>query len=172
MPGYRLAINGASGLLGASAVLTALAIGAGEISVFGRRSEVLEELADVDPRVMRGGDEGEYELVLECSGGNDTTRTEALIADLHRGGTAVFVGALTAPLSIDASHLMRADLALCGSFWFPRDTPAKLLRLVASGALDLSPFQAEVYPLTKINEALERSLVSGGLRHVSLAFQG
>ena len=106
----RLAINGAIGLLGVSVVLTALALGAGEISVFGRRNEILKQLADLDPRVTVGGDEGEFELVLECSGGNDPTRTEALIADLRRGGTAVFVGALTAPLSLDASRLMRADL--------------------------------------------------------------
>jgi D-arabinose 1-dehydrogenase-like Zn-dependent alcohol dehydrogenase len=145
-PGCRLAVNGASGLLGASAVLIALALGAGEISVFGRRSEILEQLAGLDPRVTVGGDEG-------------------------RRGTAVFVGALTAPLALDASRLMRADLTLRGSFWFPRDMPVNLLRLIASGALNLSPVQAEAYPLTKINEALQRSLVSGGLRHVSLTCQ-
>ena len=60
-------------------------------------------------------------------------------------------------------------LTLQGSFWFPRETPARLLRLIAGGALDLSPLQAEVFPPTEINEALERSLaVSGGLRHVCL----
>ena len=172
-PGCRLAINGASGLLGASAVLVALAVGAGEISVFGRRSEILERLADLDPRVTVGGDVGEFDLVLACAGGSDTRRTEALIARLRRGGTAVFVGALTAPLSLDGSHLMRADLTLRGSFWFPRETPAKLLCLIAGGALDLSPVEAEVFSLMKINEALERSLaVSGGLRHVSLTCQG
>jgi D-arabinose 1-dehydrogenase-like Zn-dependent alcohol dehydrogenase len=170
-PGCRLAVNGASGLLGASAVLIALALGAGEISVFGRRSEILEQLAGLDPRVTVGGDEGEFELVLDCSGGNNATQSEALIARLHRRGTAVFVGALTAPLALDASRLMRADLTLRGSFWFPREVPVNLLRLIASGALNLSPVQAEAYPLTKINEALQRSLVSGGLRHVSLTCQ-
>lgn len=172
-PGCCLAINGASGLLGASAVLVAMAVGASEISVFGRRSEILEQLADLDPRVTVGGDASEFDLVLECVSGNDTTRTEALIAQLRRGGTAVFVGALTAPLSVDVSHLMRADLTLRGSFWFPREMPAKLLRLITGGALNLSPVEAEVFPLMKINEALERSLaVSGGLRHVSLTCQG
>lgn len=172
MPGCRLAINGASGLLGTSAVLTALALGAGKINVFGRRSKILERLGDLDPRVTVGGDEGEFEFVLECSSGNNATQTETLITNLRRGGTAVFVGALTAPLSLDASHLMRADLTLLGSFWFPRETPIKLLRLITSGALDLSPIQAETYPLTRINEAIERSLVVGGLQHISLSCQG
>jgi alcohol dehydrogenase len=170
-PGCRMAINGATGHLGTSAVLTALALGAGEISVFGRRNEILKQLANLDQRVIVGGDEDDVDFILECSGGNDTTRTKSLIAGLSRGGTIVFVGALTAPVSLDASHLMRSDLTLRGSFWFPRETPPKLLRLFAGGSLDLTPLHAEVYPLTKINEALERSLILGGLRHVSLACQ-
>ena len=168
-PGCRLAINGASGLLGGSAVLTALALGAGEVSLFGRRKAILQDLADLDRRVILGRDEDEFDFVLDCAGGGSTGRTETLIGRLRRGGAVSFVGALTAPLSVDASLLMRANLKLQGSFWFPRETPAKLLRLIAGGALDLSPLQAEVFPLTEINEALERSLaVSGGLRHVCL----
>jgi len=167
--GYRLAINGASGLLGASAVLTALALGAGEISIYGRRCEILDQLVDLDPRVKLGRVEDEFDFVLECAGGSDSSKTEALIAKLRRGGAAVFVGALTAPLTIDASRLMRAGLTLRGSFWLPRQTSARLLRMIAGGSLDLSPLQAEIYPLSKINEAVQRSLVAGGLRHVSLA---
>ena len=88
---------------------------------------------------------------------------------IRRGGAAAFVGALTTPLTIDASLLMRADLTLRGSFWFPRGTPAALLRMIASAALDVSRIEVEVFPLDEINRALERSLeASGGLRHVAL----
>lgn len=168
-PGDRLAINGATGLLGASAVLVALAMGAGEVSVFGRRAEILETLTTLDPRVTVGGESGEFDLLLECSGGDDVAPTEALIGRLRRGGTAAFVGALTSPLTVDASTLMRSGLTLRGSFWFPRETPAALLRMIASGALDVSRIEVEVFPLDEINQALKRSLeASGGLRHVAL----
>ena len=168
-PGDRLAINGATGLLGTSAVLVALAMGAGEVSVFGRRSEILKTLTTLDPRVTIGSESGELDLLLECTGGDDVSRTEALIGRLRPGGAAAFVGALTSPLTVDASLLMRANLTLRGSFWFPRETPAALLRMIASGALDVSGIEAEVFPLDEVNHALKRSLeASGGLRHIAL----
>lgn len=167
--GSRLAVNGASGLLGASAVLVALSLGAGEIHLFGRRREILEELTQLNPRVTIGRDKVPFDFVLDCAGGCGTARTEALIGRLRRGGAMTFVGALSAPLAVDGSLLMRAGLRLQGSFWFPRATPAKLLRLISGGALDLTPLKAQVFPLTEINEALAHSLVvSGGLHHVSL----
>jgi len=172
-PGARVAIGGASGLLGTSAVLVALAMGAGEVAVFGRRQAVIDDLTRLDPRVTVGDWQREHDLFLECSGGPDTGRTEALVGQLRRGGAAVLVGQLEAPLSIDAAQVMSADIAVRGSFWFPRDVPQRLLRLAASGALDLSCFDAEVFPLDAINRALERSLAApGGRHHVAVACNG
>ncbi len=170
VPGARVAIGGASGVLGTSAVLVALAMGAGEVAACGRRPHIIETLTGLDPRVTAGDGDDRFDVVLECSGGPDTARTEALIGRLRRGGTAVIVGELEAPLSVDSGPLMAAELAVRGSFWFERDVPRRLLALAATGTLDLSGIEAEVFPLERINEALARSVeASGGLRHVALA---
>ena len=63
-------------------MLVALAMGAGEVSVFGRRGEALETLTTLDPRVTIGSESGEFDLLLECTGGDDISRTEALIGRL------------------------------------------------------------------------------------------
>jgi len=169
-PGARVAVSGATGLLGSSAVLTALAMGAGEIVIAGRRTGILQELAAVDPRVTVDDGSREIDLVLECAAGAATGRTAAYLDRLRRRGTLVVVGELEAELPVDPALLMPADLTVRGSFWFERDVPARLLRLVATGALDLSRIDAEVYPLDEINTALQRvRQASGGLRHVAIA---
>jgi len=172
-PGTRVAIGGATGLLGTSAVLVALAMGAGEVVVSGRRSHIVEELAALDRRVLPDDGDREIDLVLECSAGPDTGRTAAYLGRLTRNGALVIVGELEAALPVDPALLMPADLAVRGSFWFPRGMPARLLRLVAAGALDLSGIEAEVYPLAEVNAALHRIRAgSGGLRHVAVACDG
>lgn len=170
-PGMRIAVHGASGLLGSSAALVACAIGAGEVRLIGRRSEALAELAGLDPRmtVEAAGDATPLDLVMDCAGGAASDSSAAAIARLNRYGAAVFVGALTAPLTIDASALMRNTNSLIGSFWFPHRTAGEVLSLIASGALDLGAISATTFPLDRIGEAMKHSVEhSGGLAHVAL----
>ena len=172
-PGGRVAITGASGVLGTSAVLAALAMGAGRVEVHGRRPAILARLHLLDYRVVAADDTADVDLVLDCTDGAPPDHLAALLHRLARGGSAVVLGALSRPLPVDTDILMPRDLGVRGSFWFPRDVPARILRLVAAGALDLTAVQAEVYPLARINEAVERSLeASGGLRHVALDCSG
>src|SRR5262249_34008815 len=58
-PGMIVAINGAAGMLGTSAALVALAIGAAQIRLVGRRTAVLHSVAGLDKRfvVETPGDE-------------------------------------------------------------------------------------------------------------------
>lgn len=68
--GMRIAINGATGIVGASAVVLALALGAAEILIFGRREDRLSELVALDPDRVRIGqveDDLRYDLVLDCA---------------------------------------------------------------------------------------------------------
>lgn len=170
-PGMTLAINGAAGMLGSSAALLALALGAAEVRLHGRRLAVMEEIAVLSPRlaIVADSDDAPIDMLLDCAGGEDVTTTEALVSRLRRFGTAAFVGALSAPLKVDSSWLMRNGNALVGSFWFPRETAGRVLALVAAGALDLSPLRAETFPFDDIEVAMRASVErSGGLSHVAL----
>ncbi|MHA6345667.1 alcohol dehydrogenase catalytic domain-containing protein [Roseivivax sp. CAU 1761] len=169
--GERVAINGATGALGAGAVLPALALGAARVHVLGRRQAHLDSLVALDPeRVVAGPPEaGACELLLDCSAGADASVSAALIAGLPRFGRAVFVGALGAPLPLDAGLVMRNSLTLRGSYWFTARTRARLLSLVAAGRLDLDRFSATAFPLAEIDAAIAHARdVAGGLSHTVL----
>lgn len=171
-PGMTLAVNGAAGLVGAGAVALALAIGADDVEIFGRRSAILQELVALDPARVRIGDvsdTGPLDMVLDCAGGDDTTTTVALIARLRRYGIASFVGALTAPLPVDTAALMRNGNALAGSFWFTPDVLQRLFALIVDGSLDLSLFAATHFDLADIEDAIAFAQTeAGGLRHTAL----
>lgn len=170
-PGMTVAINGATGMLGTAAALVALAIGAAEVRLVGRRRAVLDALAARDRRlVVEGaGDEGPLDFVLDCAGGADPAPTAALAERLRRFGVVTFVGALTERAAFDTSRLMRNGNSLVGSFWFPHEMAADVLALIASGAIDLSAFEATCFGLDQIEAAMRHSIEhSGGLAHVAL----
>lgn len=169
-PGMRVAINGATGLLGTSAALVALAIGASEVQLFGRREGIVREIASVDPRLRIGtGGSSEFDFLLDCTSGASADGLASLLQRLDRYGSAIIVGAPQTPLALDASLLMRKTIRLQGSFWFPAGTAERCLSLIEAGALDLSPLRAETFPLDRIGEAMERSsAASAGFAHVAL----
>lgn len=171
-PGMTLAINGATGLVGAGAVLLALALEAGEVQIFGRRTEILADLLRLDPARVRVGDpDGDtaFDMVLDCAGGDETGVTEVLLGRLRRYGAAVMVGALTARVAVDTSALMRNGNALIGSFWFTQEMLHRLLALIEAGTLDLSGFAPQVFDLSEIEAAIAHAQSrAGGLRHTVL----
>lgn len=169
--GQRVAIHGASGLLGASAALVACALGAAEVRLIGRRPEQMAEIAALDPRIIieAPGCAAPLDLVLDCAGGDAASATGALVRRLVRYGTVTLVGGLTRPLQIDTGALMRNGNRVVGSFWFDAETTRRLLSLIASGAIDLSAFRATCFPLEDIGEAMRHSIAhSGGLQHVAV----
>ena len=106
--GAVVAINGAAGLLGTSAAMVALALGAAQVRLVGRRTLVLSELAALDKRLVveQHGDTTGVDLVLDCASGSDATATEALSQRLRRFGTLAIVGALAQRVSFDTARLM------------------------------------------------------------------
>lgn len=169
--GTVVAINGASGLLGTSAALVALAIGASEVRLVGRRADVLQQVASLDRRLVieSAQDATPLDFILDCAGGDNVDTTVALSERLRRFGSLAFVGALSARASFDTSRLMRNSNSLVGSFWFPHETASDLLALIASGAIDLSAFRADCFGIGEIEAAMKHSVQhSGGLRHVAL----
>lgn len=169
--GSVIAINGAAGLLGTSAAVVALAIGAAQVRLVGRRTDVLHELTALDTRIVveEPGDKTPLDFVLDCAGGENVITSVALSERLRRFGVMTFVGALTSRAAFDTSVLMRNSNSLVGSFWFPHETAADVLALIASGAIDLSAFRAECFGFDQISTALTYSVErSGGLLHVAL----
>lgn len=171
-PGMRIAVNGATGILGAGAVVLALALGAAEIIVFGRRSGHLEELAALDAARVRIGDtavEPRFDMVLDCAGGGDTAMQAALIARLRRFGSYVFTGGLTAPVPLDAGAVMRNSLAIRGSYWFEPRHLQRLIMMVAARLIDLNSFQFRSFVLRDVDAAIEfAGTGAGGLEHAVL----
>ncbi|CDX53625.1 Zinc-containing alcohol dehydrogenase superfamily protein [Mesorhizobium plurifarium] len=170
-PGTVVAINGAAGLLGTSAALVALAIGAAEVRLVGRRAAVLHELSALDRRIVVEGadDQTPLDFVLDCAGGDNTWTSMSLLERLRRFGSITFVGALNAPAPFDTSALMRNSKSVVGSFWFPHQTAADVLALIVSGAIDPSVFRAETFGTDQILAAMKQSVQhSGGLAHIAL----
>lgn len=170
--GMRIAINGATGIVGASAVVLALALGAAEIVIFGRREDRLSELAALDPARVRVGhvEEGlRYDLVLDCAAGPDSGTSAALIARLRRFGRAVFVGGLSEPISLDSAALMRNSNTVAGSYWFTRTNLHQLIRMAESGVLDFGAFRETSFRIDDIHTAIRYATSqAGGLEHTAL----
>lgn len=169
--GMRVAINGATGIVGAGAVVLALALGAAEVHVVGRRRARLSELVALDPaRVFVAAEGGApYDLVLDCAGGSDSTPSARLVAQLRRFGKAVFVGGLQSPVAIDTAALMRNSNAVIGSYWFTGKELGALVRMAESGVLDFGAFRATAFRIAQIANAIDyASSEAGGLEHTVL----
>ena len=167
--GQTVVITGATGLVGSSAVMTALAMGARRVVAIGRRTQVLDDLRAIDPeRVVAVNSDTEEDLakavdaaadgahvVLDAIGDTeDAKQTAAAIRALRRGGTAVVVGGLQANMPIAYQYLLIRELTLRGSVWFPRQAAGELLSMVASGVLDLGPVRPHCFPLDQVNDAI------------------
>jgi D-arabinose 1-dehydrogenase-like Zn-dependent alcohol dehydrogenase len=173
LPGAVVAVNGASGLLGSSAVVVALALGASQVFALGRRTEALDAVAAIDARVVAATDAASIPLVdvaLTSIDGADSSSLEALLPRLRRRGGLVVVGAPKPPMAVNVPLLMRNEITFRGSFWFERDQIVEMLRLAASGQMALSAFDAEVFDLSRINEAMAAARVRPNpLRHVAIS---
>lgn len=151
--GEHVVVLGASGQLGTSVVMMALALGASYVTCVGRSLERMEALTDLGERVSlaleapTGAD-----VVVSAAEGDCAPMIEAAIAKLGKGGRLVLLASPDAPPQ--ASGLVTRGISLVGSFWFDRDAPARVVEMIAQGHLDLSRIVSHAYPLDQVNEAL------------------
>jgi alcohol dehydrogenase len=183
-PGQTLIVNGATGNLGAAAVLVALAMGAGKVVAVGRNQQTLDSLQILDSRrvatVALQGDIAEdtkqigaaaegAELVLDMLGGAKTADpTLACIQALRPRGTAVFMGGVQANIPLPYSQIMLNEITIRGAFMYPRQAPSELIDMVAAGTLDLSKVSALPYNLDQFQEAIEKASTLQGLEYAIL----
>ena len=169
-PGQSVIVTGATGNIGACAVVVALAMGAARVVAVGRDTDTLATLERLDPKrvvtVTATGDrEQDANALREAAGGADvfldalgTAQTPdltlAAILSLRPAGHAVFMGGVATDIPIPYSRMLLMGWTLRGSFMYPRSAPAELLRMIAAGTLDLSAFTPHEYPLDRINDAV------------------
>jgi alcohol dehydrogenase len=164
-PSANVAVLGASGHLGSSAVLMALALGAERVSCVARSKDRMHPLAALNPRVeiVPAVPTG-CDLVISAAEGTSATMIEQALAALRRGGNLVLTASPDVPPR--AAGLVLREVSVIGSFWFPPETPGRLVALVANGTLDLGPLRSHVYKLGLINQALARAAALPALEQV------
>ena len=152
-PGGSVAVLGATGLLGISAVLVALAMGAGRVVAVGRSAERLAAFAGLDPRIETAtrAPDG-IDLAINAMDGSDRTQMEAALAGLNRHGALVVLASLGG--AVELTGMVGRDITLRGSLWFPRETTSRLVRLIAAGALPTDRISSHVHGLDDVDGAL------------------
>jgi alcohol dehydrogenase len=178
--GETVIVNGASGYFGSAAVILALALGASRVVAMGRDKAALAAVAEAaGPRVAavatigdRAKDtaalidaaNGRADLALDIVGrANSAVATHACLYALRRGGRLAMMGSASVPLELHFSDLLANDWQVLGCFMYPRDVPARLLTLVASGQLDLSLLKVRAFPFDRLEEALDTAAAMRGL---------
>lgn len=178
-PGRTLLINGISGTLGLCAAMLGLAMGASLILGTGRNRTLLKKVAALAPGRIQtfamdddssaiddgGADplrkwaheltDGGVDCMLDClPPGAPAQMLNRALHCLRRGGFAANVGAVTEPVPLDTFWMMTNRIHLMGSVWFTTAEGEEIVSMATTGHLNLSALEHEVFPLSKINEAL------------------
>jgi len=181
--GETLVVTGATGAYGAAAVLLGAAMGAARIVAAGRNQAALDAIVKaggsrVVPVVLTGDFEADVAALRNASGGGahmafdmvgnaaDPNATLAALHSLKRGGRLVLMGSMTTPLPVPYTMMMLNSWEILGQFMYPASAYRRLLELVRSGLLNLSPFQPQLYPLADLPQAMEAAANSGNLEYV------
>ena len=171
-PGEIVLVNGATGIAGMGAVLSALAMGAAHIIAVARNPVRLERVRAINPgrisTVAISRNESISDRIKEVSAGQgasvladlaplgSTESTVQCIRNLERGGRAVLAGSYSRePLEISLDYIQTRRLELTGvSGRSPMDV-LEVLELVRCGLIDTRHVTTRYFPLEEINEALD-----------------
>jgi len=182
--GSTVLINGATGTVGTSAVLLALAMGASKIIAVANKKERLEKIRQINPAIIKtiSLQDGEVtgkireltngqgaESFVDCLSYVDTSSTHQCLFAIKKGGTAVFIGGATGNITIPYGFLLGTEINITGSIWFHTYEVNEIISLISSGRLNLGLFSTTSSPLEKINEAIDLSgSRTGGLNTVMI----
>ena len=156
-PGQTLVVSGATGNIGSTVVLIALAMGAKRVVALGREESVLNQLKDIDRKridtvKLNGNLETDKrsvaaigagaDLVYDMLGGTPSfATTAAAIYAVRRGGTAVLMGGVQANIDLPYSHVMLNELTIKGALMYPRSAPRQLINMMGAGCCWTCPKQ-------------------------------
>ncbi len=181
--GEMLIVNGATGAYGAAAVLLGIAMGAGRVIAAGRNRTALEAVSRVGgPRVstvaltgdvkadadaLRAGSGGGAHMAFDMVGqAGDPNATLAALHGLRRGGRLVLMGSMTTDLPVPYTTLMLNSWEIIGQFMYPAGAYLRLLDLLRSRLLDITPIRPCAYPLAELPAAMEAAATAGNLEYI------
>lgn len=182
-PGEMLIVNGATGSFGTAAVLLGIAMGAARVIAAGRNEEALTAVAKAggqrvttvklsgdipaDTAALRKASGGGAHMAFDMVGNaKDPNSTLAALHSLRRGGRLVLMGSMAASLPVPYTMLMLNSWEIIGNFMYPPNSFRRLLDLVRSGLLDISPIQPKVYPFDSLTEAMDAAAVAGNFDNI------
>jgi len=177
--GETLIVTGATGAYGFATVPVALAMGAGKVIAAGRNQVALDAVVraggkQVIPVKLTGDLEADTAALRAAAGGGapmafdivghsaDATATLAALHALRRGGRLILMGGMSAPVPIPYNYVMTNNLEIVGHLMHAPDTYAKLLELVRSGRLDISPIIPKAFALEDLPAAMEAAATVPG----------
>src|SRR5258708_39876414 len=178
--GETLVVNGAPGATGTAAVLVGVAMGAAGVIAAGGAARAWEAVARAGgPRVatvtLTGDVQKDVRALRETAGGGahmafdmvgqarDPNSTLAALHSLRRGGRLVLMGSMTTELPVPYTAVMRNSWEILGQFMYPASAYLRLLDLLRSGLLDITPIRPRVYPLAELPQAMEAAASAGNL---------
>jgi NADPH:quinone reductase-like Zn-dependent oxidoreductase len=181
--GETLLVSGATGNLGSSAVAVTLAMGAGRVVAPGRNQAALDLLADRfgplvrpvpltgdeagDRAAMSAAADGPIDMVIDLlppSAPSSAARTAAMT--VREYGRVVLMGGVGMlggdDLALPYPWIMRNSITVRGQWMYPRTANVGIIRLLASGILDLAAERVRSFGLNAVNEAVTYAASHGG----------
>jgi len=181
--GESVLVSGATGNFGSSAVLAAIAMGAGKVIAPGRNQQILQDLskrfgsrivsvtlsgtADEDISAMKKAAGGPVDAVLDLlppSAGASVARNA--IMSVRPYGRAVLMGGVGMlggeDLALPYPWIMRNLITIKGQWMYEPQAIYTLVGLIRSGLLDLSHYAITEFPLREINHAITHAAENSG----------
>jgi alcohol dehydrogenase len=181
--GETLLVSGGTGNFGSSAVAVAVAMGAGKVVVPGRNRAVLDLLADrfgtrVRTVELSGDDERDRAAMLAAAEGPIDVVMDLLppqapaaaartaVLTVREYGRVVLMGGVGMlggdDLALPYPWLMRNSVTVRGQWMYPRPANVGMIRLIASGALDLTSETIATFDLDAVDAAITHAAEPGG----------
>jgi alcohol dehydrogenase len=181
--GETILVSGATGNFGSCAVAVALAMGAGCVIATGRNRAALDALRDrfgdrVRTVQMAGDEESDRAKIHEAAAHPidcvfdilppmaTATQVRTALMSVRPYGRVILMGGVGmlggAGLELPYPWIMRSCITIRGVWMYPPTAVPSLVRLVRSGQLDLDMFESTVFPLERVNEAVEHAWEHNG----------
>lgn len=182
-PGETVLVNGATGSFGSAGVAVALAMGASLVLATGRNQRALDELARrFGARLrtvrMQGDEEADRARIhqaaatpIDCvldllpPAASPIQARTAILAVRRNGRVALMggIGMAGGPgLELPYPWIMRNNVTIVGQWMYPPDATTRLVGLIRAGLLSLDDFQATVFSLEQVNEAVAHASADSG----------
>lgn len=180
--GETVVVSGATGGFGSGGVAVAVAMGAARVVATGRNEKALAGLGErfgdrVRAVKMTGDEKADTKRIQDAADGPidcvldllpalaNASQVRAAILSVRPYGRVALMGGVglsgEGGLDLNYRWVMRNSVTIRGQWMYRADAPARLVSLARAGLFDLGHWSARLYPLAKINEAVEDAAKKG-----------